>query len=109
MRRVARLARPLRNALTTGRAGSVAAVVVGAFSGTITATTVVATRTAVGMEVVDTEEVSGAASLLHSSFLMSTPKVHGRVRGEVYSPLFSVIIRLQPWQLQPEPLGQQLP
>lgn len=65
----ARLARPLRNALTTGKAGSAAAVVV-ASSGMITAMgPAVVTRTAVEMEAVDTEEVSGAVGMPHMLYL----------------------------------------
>lgn len=63
MRRAARLARPLKNALTTGRSVSVDAAAV-ASSGMITVMgPVVATRTAVEMEAVDIEEVSGAAGI----------------------------------------------
>ncbi len=61
MRRVARLARPLRNALTTGRVGSVAAVAVASSDMTTVMGPAVATRTAVEMAAVDTEEVSRAA------------------------------------------------
>lgn len=66
MRRAAKLARPLRNALTTGRAGSVAAAVVASSGMTTVMAPVVVTRTAVEMEAVDTEEVSGAACLPHT-------------------------------------------
>jgi len=70
MRRVARLARPLRNALTTGRAGSAAAAVVAAAAVTVAAVAssdmttamdpAVATRTVEETEAAGTEEVSGA-------------------------------------------------
>lgn len=61
--RAARLARHLRNALTTGRSGSAAAVAVASSDTTAAMATVVATRAAVGMEAVDTEEVREAVSV----------------------------------------------
>lgn len=57
MRRAAKLAHPLRNALITGLVGSVAAEVVASSGMTTVMELVAATRTAVGMEAVDTEEV----------------------------------------------------
>jgi len=60
MRMVARLAHPLRNALTTGRVGSAAvvvAVVVTSSGMTTVMGPAVATKAAVEMEEVDTEEV----------------------------------------------------
>lgn len=68
MRKAARLARPLRNAMTTGRVGSVAVAVVASSGMTTAMVPAVATRTAVGMEAVDTEEVSGAVGKPHVLF-----------------------------------------
>lgn len=62
MRRVVRLAHPLRSALTTGRVDTVAAVVVASSGMTTVMDPVVATRTVVEMEGVDTEEVSEAVN-----------------------------------------------
>lgn len=63
MRRAARLARPLRNVLTTGRVVIADAEVATSSDMTAAMGPVVATRTAVEMEAVDTEEVSRAADV----------------------------------------------
>lgn len=69
MRRAARLAHPLKNALTTGRVGSGAAAEAEASSGMTTVMgPAVATRTAVEMEAVVTEEVSKGVDISHVVF-----------------------------------------
>lgn len=68
MRRAARLARPLINALTTGRVGSVAVAEVASSGMTTVRDPAVAIRAVVEMEGVDTEEVSEAAGITHICF-----------------------------------------
>lgn len=68
MRRAARLARPLRNVLTTGRVATVDVEVATSSDMTTVMGPVVATRTAVEMEAVDTEEVIGAVGIPHDLY-----------------------------------------